>query len=100
MIQSWCNDFNSGDPGTGQGWLIQSAILGNSQLNHFLNGVPIDSRTHSYNTVLQNMIVGAENDGRPFISMQVAAMIIYDRALSNAEHQQVINFLNLKYFGN
>jgi glucose/arabinose dehydrogenase len=100
MVQGWCDDFNSGDPGTGQGWLIQSAIHGSSQLTHFRDGIQIDIRSHAYNTVLQNMVVGAESDSIPYIDMQVAAIIVYDRELSLPEHQQVIDYLQLKYFGN
>jgi len=100
MVQGWCDDFDSGDPGTGQGWLIQSAIHGSSQVKHFRDGVQVDVRNHAYNTVLQNMVVGAEIDGVPYIDMQVAAIIVYDRELNSVEHQQVIEYLQLKYFGN
>jgi hypothetical protein len=100
MVQGWCNDFNSGVKGSGQGWLIQWAIHNNSQLSHFRGSAVIDSRSHIYNTVLQNMVVGAELDSAPYISVQVAAIIVYDRALSSAEHQQALSYLQAKYFGN
>ena len=79
---------------------MQSAILTNSQLVHYLNGIQIDEQGHAYNTVVQTMVVGAELDGSPFINMQVAAIVVYDRALSAAEHDQVQAYLQSKYLGN
>ena len=98
MIQGWCSDFQASEFGTGAGWLIQSAILESSQLSHYLGSQLIDSRTHTYNTVLTNMVMGAELDSNPFMDMQVAAVLVYDRALSAAEHDQALTYLQEKYF--
>ena len=66
MVQGWCDDFDSGDPGTDAGWLVQSAVLSSGQLTHYQNGALIDSRTHTYNTTLDRMVVGAELDSTPY----------------------------------
>ena len=46
------------------------------------------------------MVVGTELDGSPFINMQVAAIVVYNRALSATEHDQVQAYLQLKYLVN
>ncbi|MBN1239617.1 MAG: PQQ-dependent sugar dehydrogenase, partial [Gammaproteobacteria bacterium] len=99
MVQAWgnANDFDSGVAGTGQGWLVQSAVLAGGQLTHYRDGNPIDTRTHTYNTALTRIVLGAEIDSSPFIDMQVAAVLVYDRALSANERQQVQSYLQTKY---
>ena len=99
MAQGWCtrNDFHSGIPGTGAGWLVQSAVLESSQLSHYSNGTLIDSQSHAFNTVLNTMRLGAEIDGTPAVDMEVAAVLVYNRALSAVEQTEVLNYLNNKY---
>ena len=99
MIQGWGagHDFDSGVPGTGEGWLVQSAILSSDELTHYSGCMQIDARTHTYNTALSKIMLGAEIDGDPNIDMQVAAVIVYDRALTTVEQQQVLNYLTAKY---
>jgi len=102
MVQGWgvTNDFDSGDAGTGQGWLVQSVVHEAGQMSHYLDGNVIDTRVHTYNTALTRLVLGAEIDSSPFIDMQVAAVLVYDRALSSSEQQQVQQYLQSKYFGN
>ncbi len=97
-VQGWCDDFSSGDPGTGEGWLIQSAVVDNGQMSHYRDGTLIDTRIHSYDTVLSNLVIGAELDGTPHVDMQVAAVLVYNRALSSSEQDQVLAYLQGKYF--
>jgi hypothetical protein len=99
MVQAWgsSNDFSSGVAGTGEGWLVQSATLDSSSLTHYKNGQVIDTRTHSYATDLQQMVLGAEIDSDPYLDMEVAAVYVYDRALSDTERQQVESHLQDKY---
>jgi chitodextrinase len=96
-VQGWCDDFDSGNAGTGQGWLVQSALISAGEMSHFLNGNLIDTQVHSYNTVLSNLVLGAEIDNDPFIDLQVAAVIVYDRALNAAEQTEVQDYLQTKY---
>ncbi len=98
MVQGWCDDFDSGDAGTGQGWMVQSAVYQAGQLNHFQNGTLIDTRTHAFNTVLTRLVLGAELDSNPFMDMQIAAVFIYNRALTPAEQQELQSYLQVKYF--
>jgi hypothetical protein len=99
MIQGWgtANDFSSGQPGTGQGWLIQSAVVQNNQLQHYRNGTLIDTRTKSYNTLADRIVLGAEIDNSPQVAMNVAAVLVYNRALTPTEQQQIQTYLTTKY---
>lgn len=100
MVQGWCssNDYGTAEPGSGEGWLIQSARLDGGQLDHFIGDQLIDQKNHAFNTVLQKMVLGADLDDDPKVSMQVGAVLIYDRALSVTEHTQVLAYLEQKYF--
>ncbi len=102
-VQGWgnANDFISRVAGSGQEWLIQGAVLQSNQLKHYKNGVEIDTRTHAYNTrtgTESQIVIGAEIDGNPQLNMTVAEILVYDRALTTAERQQVEDYLRSKYF--
>ncbi|EAW35516.1 Ig-like domain-containing protein [Lyngbya sp. PCC 8106] len=99
MVQAWGkNDADSNVDGTGVGWLTQSAVLQAGTLNHYKDGTVIDSRTRTYNTLLDKIVLGSEIDGSPFVDMDVAEILVFDRALSEAEQTQVNNYLQQKYF--
>ena len=103
MAQGWGvkNDFKSGIAGTGQGWLLQEIVYDGTTMKHYKDGQLIDSKAHSYNTDItrgEGLVIGAELDGSPNIDMDVAAMLVYAYALSDAERQQVEAFLRGKYF--
>ncbi|MFW7413411.1 PQQ-dependent sugar dehydrogenase [Demequina sp. SO4-18] len=96
-IQGWCGDHDSNVDGNGAGWLVQSVVYDSTTFTHYANGTEIDSGTHSFNTSGDRMILGAEIDGTPYIDMDIAAALVFDRALTTAEHQAVISYLQAKY---
>ncbi|MBE9062317.1 cadherin-like domain-containing protein, partial [cf. Phormidesmis sp. LEGE 11477] len=103
MAQGWGgrNDFSSGDLGTGTGWLLQGIVHDGTTVSQYRDGNLIDSRAHTYNTDVTNgegLVIGAEIDSSPHIDMDVATLLIYDRALSSNERQQVETYLQEKYF--
>jgi hypothetical protein len=49
---------------------------------------------------LSRIALGEEIDGNPFVDMQVAAILVYNRALSAGEQNQVKAYLQAKYFAN
>ena len=103
--QGWgsSNDFRTDVAATGEGWLIQELILTNGVLTHFRDAVLIDTQNHVFSTDVDNgngFIIGAEIDSNPFIDMDVAEVLVYDRALSPTDRQQVENYLLEKYFSN
>ncbi len=91
------NNFVSGNQ-AGSGWLIQSAVLSSNQLDHYRNGELIDSAFHAFNTAATDLVIGEEIDGAGFADMDVAAVLIYDRALSEMERHEVQAYLFSKYF--
>jgi len=100
-VQGWCpaNDYSAGVEGPDAGWLSQAAVLTGSQLVHYRNGTRIDSVAHSYDTRSDRLVLGAELTPAPYLDMEVAAVLVYDRALSDAERQQVEQYLNETYLG-
>lgn len=100
MVQGWCRstDFHSVEPGTGAGWLVQTAVLQSGQLIHYRDGEPIASHSNDFDTLLSGLVLGAEIDSNPYLDMQVAAVLVYNRALSSTEQAAVQEYLRQKYF--
>jgi hypothetical protein len=103
-VQGWggANDFRSTERGTGAGWLLQGIVHDGTTVSHYRDGNLIGSRAHTYNTDVtggEGLVIGAEIDSNPSIDMDVATFLIYDRALSDSDRQQVESYLQEKYFG-
>lgn len=99
-VQGWCADFRSTTQGSHRGWLVQSAKVESNQLFHYSNGKLIDQRSHVFNTNANGtLVLGAELDSSPYLAMDVAAVLIYDRALSEEERMVVDSYLRQKYLG-
>jgi hypothetical protein len=101
MLQGWCTayDHHSTVAGSGAGWLTQAVILESNQWIHYADGLVIDSGTQAFNTAVSRIVVGAEIDNSPHVDMDMAAILVYDRALSESERLQVEAALASKYFG-
>ncbi|AUV82844.1 hypothetical protein C2R22_15360 [Salinigranum rubrum] len=101
MVQGWggSNDYISTTAGTGAGWLTQSVVHSNGAFTHYRDGTSIDSATHSFTTTANRIVVGAEMTPAPYLDMDVAAVVIYDRALTDTERQQVEDYLQQTYVG-
>ncbi len=101
-LQGWgnANDVISDEAGSGAGWLVQSAVLAaNGDFVHYKDGSPIESGNRTYNTLLSRIVIGEEISGiGNGEEMDVAAVLVYDRALTDTEHQQVEAYLQNKYF--
>ncbi len=106
-VQGWgaTNDFSSGvDAGDNIGndeWMVQSAVLNNNTLTQFLNGAVIGTNTHTFATdvtdTTSTLVFGEEVAGLGFLDLEVSAFLVYDRALNEAERQQIEAFLQDKY---
>ena len=97
-VQRWCDDYDTSAPGIGAGWLVQAAVLDGSSLAHYRDGELIGSTSSaSFDTRLDRLAIGEEIDGSPDLAMDVAAVLVYDRALSDAERAQVEDYLQGKY---
>ncbi len=100
-IQGWGggNDKISGEPGTGQGWLVQSAVLGDDEYFHYRDGAQIGNGKHTYNTANDKLVIAEEINNLGFVEIDVAAALIFDRALNGPELQNLHDFLRSKYLG-
>ena len=101
LVQGWCgaNDFIADQKGEGAGWLTQAAVYSNGNLTHYLNGTQIDSGTHTFDTGSAGIRLGIELNDRTKLDMDVAELLVYNRALSASERQQVQSYLDTLYFG-
>lgn len=93
------SDFDSRYRGLLQGWLVQSAVYTAGSGTHHLNGVTIDEFTTTFATGSTRAVVGVELDESGNSMLDVAAVLVYDRALSTEEHEQVENYLESRYLG-
>lgn len=91
------NDLVSTEPGIGAGWMIQSGLVDNNTASHFKNGTPVGQFAHGYNTVPGKLVIGADIGGTGFAGMDVAALLIYDRALNASERAAVEAYLRNRY---
>jgi hypothetical protein len=98
-LQGWGsgNDLMSATPGTGAGWLTQSAVHLGGSATMFKDGIQIAQWTHTYNTTLTKLAIGEEIAQRGFMTMDVAALLIYNRALDASERASVEAYLRNKY---
>jgi len=100
MLQGWCsaNDYPAGVAGANTGWMTQSVRLARDEFTHYRNGTAVDSRTHAFDTRLDRIVLGGEMTPAPYADMAVAEVLVYDRALTESERQQVEDHLQQTYF--
>jgi len=91
------NDFIVPINGTRGGWMTRAVTLEDGEFVHYMNGERYDSGTHDFDTRLARIVMGVEIDQEPRVEMQVAAMLVYDRALDDSERSQVESYLQGKY---
>jgi hypothetical protein len=101
VLQGWGsgNDLTSTAPGLGAGWLTQAAVLQSGTATLFKNGQQAAQWSHTYNTVHSRIVVGQEIASLGYIGMDVACILVYNRALNSSERQAVETYLRAKYFG-
>ena len=99
VLQGWGggNDLVSTTPGIGAGWLVHSAVLENGVATMFKDGASIAQFSHTFQTALSRLTLGKEISDFGYVGMDVAAVLIYDRALSAAERASVEDYLQAKY---
>ena len=99
-VQGWCsgNDYPSGTQGTDAGWMTQSVVLSGDSFTHYKNGTAIDSGTQTFDTTDNNLVLGGELTPPPYLDMDVAAVYIYNRSLSETERSDLETYVENKYF--
>lgn len=98
-LQGWGggNDLLSSTPGIGAGWLVQSGMVSGGFGTLFKNGTQIAQFAHVYNTTLSRMVIAQEISRLGYVQMDVAALLVYNRALTTSERMSVETYLNGKY---
>jgi hypothetical protein len=79
------------------GWTVLEAVLNNGIVTVYKEGVEVLEVSQNYNTVLSKIVLGQEIKGRDFVGMDLGAVLIYDRALTETERTSVNDFLSSKY---
>ena len=82
---------------SGQGWMVQSLLVDAAGWEHFLNGTSIDSGADVLATGSDFLTVGGSLVGAELADMSVAAILIYDSALSEGDRLDVLDYLQVKY---
>lgn len=78
--------------------MIQSIVVKNNQVQHYKDGVLIESKTVVYNTAADGKVrVGVEINDMAVINMDVASVASWNRALGDTERAQVEAFFKAKY---
>ncbi len=91
------NDLISGELGIGAGWLVQSGVVSGTTGTLFKDGAQIGQYTNNFNTGNNRIVIGQELGGLGYVTMDVAAVLVYDRALDAGERAQVESYLQAKY---
>jgi hypothetical protein len=98
-VQGWGhgNDHVSSAAAIGAGWQLHSTVLQDGALNLFRNGLSVLSRRHTFATTRDKIALGQEISHLGSSTMDVAAALIYNRALNATERASVESYLRQKY---
>ncbi len=91
------NNFATGAALDGEGWLVITAVHEDSGSRVLVNGVEVASFNHVFNTNRRELLIGREIDFGDFAEMDVAAVLVYERALTDSEIGQVDGYLASGY---
>ena len=94
-------DLVSSEPAVAAGWLLQGAVHRDSNLVHYSNGLSLGGWTHVYQTRVDapssKIVIGEDISGQGASQLEVAAVLVYDRAVTDAERVLLESFLTQKY---
>ena len=99
-VQGWGggNDIVSSPATVGVGrWLNQGAVYSGGTLTQYTNGVGIGTAAHTYATGTGGVRLGEELDGNKNLNMDVAEVLVYNRAVSATELQQIEDYFEQRY---
>jgi hypothetical protein len=102
FLEDFCsaNMEASGVAGSGGGWLVQSAMVSGSTLTHYKDGVVIETLPGDvFATADEKIRLGVEHNDGNKVEMDVAEIVVFSRALSSSELQQMQSYFDAKYFG-
>ncbi|MEQ1850953.1 MAG: PQQ-dependent sugar dehydrogenase, partial [Chthoniobacteraceae bacterium] len=99
-VQGWGggNDILSDPPiGAVNRWLTQSAIYSGGAVNQYSDGTLIGSTAHTFATGTDGIRLGEELNGGKNLEMDVAEVMVYDRAVTEMERQQIETYFQQRY---
>eukprot|EP00045_Choanoeca_perplexa_P016798 m.231229 g.231229 ORF g.231229 m.231229 type:complete len:1548 (-) comp17363_c0_seq1:115-4758(-) len=99
FIEDYCPVPAGSVMGTGEGWMIQTIVYDGTDTTHYKDGTlfqTINGKT--YSTTNQAIRMGIEHSGGTKVQVQYAELAVFDRAVSQAEREQIEQYLLLKYF--
>ena len=91
------NDLVSTTPGVGAGWLVQVGLHESGTSSLYKDTSLVAQWTHSYSTTLNRLSIGREIGGNGFAGMDIAAALVYNRALTAAERESVTSYLHQRF---
>ncbi len=97
-VQGWCSDYKSNEPGNGAGWMSQAVVLDAGNGSLYKDGALVGTFSRTYNTGTTEMRIGVEIDDSPFVDMEVAEILVYDRVLTATELSDLEAWIQSAYF--
>jgi len=91
------NEMCSDSQVLGAGWCIVGAVLDQGTLTLLQDGAVVLSRNHTFDTRVRELYVGQNLYHWGAVEMDVAAVLIFDRALTQQELADVTSYLSEKY---
>jgi len=78
-------------------WVIQTAVLKDSELRQYVDGVLINTSTQTFNTVADQLVLGGALDNSRFDQFQIAAAFVWNKAITSEEMLNAEGYLTEKY---
>lgn len=99
MVEGWCNSANflSKTPGEGVGWLVQTAVVDLGSLVMYADRERILTASHFFNTASDSVRLGVNHNDKSHVAMDVAEIIAWDRALTEAEVMSTVTYFESVY---
>ncbi|WP_197526400.1 Ig-like domain-containing protein [Botrimarina colliarenosi] len=91
------NVITTGAPGVTAGWLIQSVVVSQNGYKLYSDGVLIEQGVELLNTSAEQLAIGASLDGVGGAGLDVASALVFDRALSEMERQEMQAYLHNRF---
>ncbi|MEZ6244145.1 MAG: malectin domain-containing carbohydrate-binding protein [Phycisphaerales bacterium] len=89
--------LDSGVLGIDDAWMTQGAVFQGGTLVHYRDGEVIDAGAVTIATSAGPAVIGRSLDGERGTRMDVAAVLVYDRALTEPQRLSVEKYLRKKY---
>ncbi len=96
-VQGWCNDVSAAVAGPGSGWMSQAVIYEAGAGSLYRDGALIEAFESAYATGTTEIRIGSELDDSPFLDMDLAEVLVYDRALNESERTAVEDWIQATY---